>query len=144
MIKMFKTYDTSGDGNLDLMECKLMMEKLGDPQTHIGLKAMIKEVDENGDGTISQREFFLIFRKARNGELQVEGLKTVVASVCNVAEVGVGGAKNFFEAKIADQTKHLKFEEEIKAEQEAKKQEAEDAKARRAAFKARQQMFGSK
>ena len=144
MIKMFKTYDTSRDGHLDLMECKLMMEKLGDPQTHIGLKEMIREVDENGDGTISQREFFLIFRKAKNGELQVEGLKTVVAKMVDVSEVGVGGAKDFFEARIADQSKHLKFEQEIKEEQEAKKREAEEAKARRAAFKARQQMFGSK
>ena len=33
-----------------------MMEKLGEPQTHIGLKAMIKEVDEDNDGQISFRE----------------------------------------------------------------------------------------
>jgi hypothetical protein len=32
------------DGFLDLMELKYMMEKLGFPQTHLGLKAMIKEV----------------------------------------------------------------------------------------------------
>ena len=33
-----------------------MMEKLGEPQTHLGLKAMIKEVDEDNDGEISFRE----------------------------------------------------------------------------------------
>ena len=33
------------------MELKLMMEKLGAPQTHLGLKSMIKEVDEDFDGT---------------------------------------------------------------------------------------------
>ncbi|PSN54954.1 hypothetical protein C0J52_01663 [Blattella germanica] len=33
-----------------------MMEKLGAPQTHLGLKAMIKEVDEDGDNKISFRE----------------------------------------------------------------------------------------
>lgn len=38
------------------MELKLMMEKLGEPQTHIGLKGMIKEVDEDNDGQISFRE----------------------------------------------------------------------------------------
>lgn len=32
-------------------------------QTHVGLKAMIKEVDEDFDGKISFREFLLIFRK---------------------------------------------------------------------------------
>ena len=30
--------------------------ELGEPQTHIGLKAMIKEVDEDNDGQISFRE----------------------------------------------------------------------------------------
>ena len=33
-----------------------MMEKLGEPQTHLGLKAMIKEVDEDHDNQISFRE----------------------------------------------------------------------------------------
>lgn len=33
-----------------------MMEVLGAPQTHLGLKAMIQEVDEDGDGRISFRE----------------------------------------------------------------------------------------
>jgi Ca2+-binding EF-hand superfamily protein len=33
-----------------------MMEKLQAPQTHLGLKAMIKEVDEDGDSKISFRE----------------------------------------------------------------------------------------
>ena len=33
-----------------------MMEKLGEPQTHLGLKGMIKEVDEDNDGQISFRE----------------------------------------------------------------------------------------
>lgn len=41
---------------IDFMELKLMMEKLGAPQTHLGLKAMIKEVDEDNDGQISFRE----------------------------------------------------------------------------------------
>jgi hypothetical protein len=31
------------------------MERLGAPQTHLGLKTMIKEVDEDGDGAISFR-----------------------------------------------------------------------------------------
>lgn len=38
------------------MELKLMMEKLGAPQTHLGLKNMIKEVDEDFDSKLSFRE----------------------------------------------------------------------------------------
>ncbi|MEQ2175466.1 hypothetical protein GOODEAATRI_018225 [Goodea atripinnis] len=56
MEAMFKRYDTGKDGFIDLMELKLMMEKLGAPQTHLGLKNMIKEVDEDFDGKLSFRE----------------------------------------------------------------------------------------
>lgn len=52
----FCRYDTGRDGFIDLMELKLMMEKLGAPQTHLGLKNMIKEVDEDFDGKLSYRE----------------------------------------------------------------------------------------
>merc|ERR1711872_277324 len=50
--KMFKTYDVNNDHYLDMFEIKLMMEKLGAPQTHLGLKAMIKEVDEDHDDKV--------------------------------------------------------------------------------------------
>lgn len=53
---VFFRYDTGRDGFIDLMELKLMMEKLGAPQTHLGLKNMIKEVDEDFDGKLSFRE----------------------------------------------------------------------------------------
>ncbi|KAL2103208.1 hypothetical protein ACEWY4_000076 [Coilia grayii] len=49
-------YDSEKDNFIDLMELKLMMEKLGAPQTHLGLKNMIKEVDEDLDGKLSFRE----------------------------------------------------------------------------------------
>ncbi|XP_014386093.1 PREDICTED: EF-hand domain-containing protein D1 isoform X2 [Myotis brandtii] len=83
------------------MELKLMMEKLGAPQTHLGLKSMIKEVDEDFDGKLSFREFLLIFHKAAAGELQEEsGLMALAKlSEIDVALEGVKGAKNFFEAK---------------------------------------------
>ena len=44
----------------------------------------------------------LIFRKAAAGELQEDSGLSLLAKQCeiNVEEVGVGGAKNFFEAKV--------------------------------------------
>ena len=41
---------------IDFMELKLMMEKLGEPQTHLALKEMIKTIDEDKDDQISFRE----------------------------------------------------------------------------------------
>ena len=62
----------------------------------------LQEVDEDGDGFISFREFLLIFRKAAAGELKEDSGLSVLAKQCevDVHSVGVGGAKNFFEAKV--------------------------------------------
>nr|XP_021150956.1 EF-hand domain-containing protein D2 isoform X1 [Columba livia] len=136
-------YDAGKDGFIDLMELKLMMEKLGAPQTHLGLKNMIKEVDEDLDSKLSFREFLLIFRKAAAGELQEDsGLHALARlSEIDVSTEGVKGAKNFFEAKVQAIHDASRFEEEIKAEQEEKKKQAEELKQRKAAFKELQSTF---
>ncbi|GLG94072.1 hypothetical protein R5R35_010005 [Gryllus longicercus] len=141
----FRRYDEGKDGYLCIGELKRMMEKLGAPQTHLGLKAMIKEVDEDGDDKISFREFLLIYRKARAGELTEDsGLSQLAAlTEINVEEVGVEGAKNFFEAKIEELRKTSKFEDEIRQEQEQRKREEEEKAQRRAMFKQRAAIFQS-
>ncbi|XP_018423167.1 PREDICTED: EF-hand domain-containing protein D1 [Nanorana parkeri] len=137
MEAMFKEYDTGRDNFIDLMEMKLMMEKLGAPQTHIGLKNMIKEVDEDFDGKLNFREFLLIFRKAAAGELEEDsGLMSLAKlSEIDVSTEGVLGAKSFFEAKVQALSSSSKFEAEIRAEQDERKRQEEDKKTRRAAFK---------
>ena len=40
----------------------------------------------------------LIFKYAKEGTLEIEGLKKIAAT-CDVTTEGVGGAKTFFEAK---------------------------------------------
>lgn len=52
----FCRYDVTKDKFIDFNELKLMMEKIGAPQTHLSLKAMIKEVDEDHDDKINFRE----------------------------------------------------------------------------------------
>ncbi|NXE80076.1 EFHD2 protein, partial [Cochlearius cochlearius] len=138
-----RRYDAGKDGFIDLMELKLMMEKLGAPQTHLGLKNMIKEVDEDLDSKLSFREFLLIFRKAAAGELQEDsGLHALARlSEIDVSTEGVKGAKSFFEAKVQAIHDASRFEEEIKAEQEEKKKQAEELKQRKAAFKELQSAF---
>uniref|UniRef100_A0A7M4FMF1 EF-hand domain family member D2 n=1 Tax=Crocodylus porosus TaxID=8502 RepID=A0A7M4FMF1_CROPO len=142
-LSLFLRYDAGKDGFIDLMELKLMMEKLGAPQTHLGLKNMIKEVDEDLDSKLSFREFLLIFRKAAAGELQEDsGLHALARlSEIDVSTEGVKGAKSFFEAKVQAINDASRFEEEIKAEQEEKKKQAEEMKQRKAAFKELQSTF---
>lgn len=141
--KMFNQYDTSRDKFLDLEELKRMMEKLGTPQTHLGLKEMINEVDEDHDGQISFREFLLIFRKASLGELESSGLNQIFMhmSEIDVDKEGVKGAKNFFEAKIDAVGSDGKFEREIKEEQEERRKKDEEARERKAAFKEKATVF---
>lgn len=143
MEKMFKTYDTEKDNFIDLMELKRMMEKLGAPQTHMALKNMIKEVDEDLDNKLNFREFLLIFRKAAAGELAEDSGLSVLArlSEIDVSEEGVKGAKSFFEAKVQAINESNRFEAEIRQEQEAKKKQLEEQKQRRAAFKELQSAF---
>ncbi|XP_070762513.1 EF-hand domain-containing protein D1 isoform X2 [Enoplosus armatus] len=145
METMFKRYDTGKDGFIDLMELKLMMEKLGAPQTHLGLKNMIKEVDEDFDGKLSFREFLLIFRRAAAGELQEEsGLMALARlSEINVSTEGVMGAKDFFEAKMQAVSQGSKFEAEIREEKEERKRQEVEKKQRQAAFKQLQSTFCS-
>jgi len=135
---MFKKYDTSNDGFIDLMELKYMMEQLKAPQTHLGLKAMIKEVDEDSDGQISYREFLLIFRYAKTGRLKNDGLAAIAGSI-DVAKEGVGGAKGFFEAK-ADALNDSVGEKD-KAYREEVKQKQEEKKKSQAAFRDKASVF---
>ncbi|KAH8413339.1 hypothetical protein KR009_010056 [Drosophila setifemur] len=141
--KTFNTYDTARDGFLDLQELKFMMEKLGAPQTHLGLKKMIAEVDEDNDGKISFREFLLIYRKAQAGELDDDSGLNQLARLTeiDVEQVGVSGAKNFFEAKIEQQLRTNKFHDEIRAEQEERRREEEERAQRRQQFQQRAAIF---
>ncbi|XP_023699839.1 EF-hand domain-containing protein D1 [Paramormyrops kingsleyae] len=143
MEKMFKRYDSSKDGFIDLMELKLMMEKLGAPQTHLSLKNMIKEVDEDFDGQLSYREFLLIFRRAAAGELQEESGLLALArlSEIDVSTEGVLGARDFFEAKAQALAVASKFEAEIREEQAERKRQDMEKKQRRAAFRQLQSTF---
>lgn len=67
-----------------------MMEKLGAPQTHIGLKNMIKEVDEDLDNKLSFREvkqesclfFFLFFLIKLKFRIEVPVLSVSVCCSC--------------------------------------------------------------
>ncbi|OQR74239.1 EF-hand domain-containing protein [Tropilaelaps mercedesae] len=98
----FDKFDVNGDHVLDFMELKRMMEILGAPQTHVQLKDMIKEIDEDFDGSINFTEFLLIFKKARDGELSCDGGLITLARMAfiDVSQTGVSGAKDFFEAKV--------------------------------------------
>lgn len=140
----FKKFNTNNDGYLSLPELKRMMEVLGAPQTHLGLKGMIAEVDEDTDGRLSFREFLLVYRKAKAGELDADSGLGQLAKLTevDVDKVGVNGAKEFFEAKIEELSKKSKFESEIREEQEERKRHEEEKAVRRQQFRETASIFG--
>lgn len=138
--KSFRSWDEDGDGRLNLAELKRLMEGIGAPQTHLGLKAMLCEVDEDGDSALSFREFLLIARMAggEGGEGGGEGRQALAALAArmevDVGREGVGGAAAFFEAKAAALKAEGTWAAEIRREQEAAKAAAEKRAAQRQAF----------
>lgn len=151
LMQTFEKYDVDKDKLLNFNELKTMMEKLGIPQTHLGLKEMIKQVDEDQDDKISFREFLLIFRKAMSDTNENENDKSSITSVLqqlysmlveiDVAKEGVGGAKNFFEAKVAAIKESDKFQREIREEQEQRRRLEEEKHRRKLAFQNRLAQF---
>lgn len=140
---MFNKFDLNGDNVLDITELKHMMEKLGEPQTHVALKGMIKEVDEDDDGCLSFRELLLVYSRVASGDIGEDNplARLVTLSEIDVHEEGVAGAKNFFQAKIEQMQACNKFEQEIRDEQEEKRKDMEERKVRRQAFKATAKVF---
>ena len=58
---LFKEYDTSGDGLIDMSELQAALSKAGKPITPQRAEAILQLVDSNGDGEISLDEFKLVF-----------------------------------------------------------------------------------
>lgn len=136
----FKKYDSNKSKSIDESELTKLFEDLECPQTHMGIRKLIKEVDMDKNGEVSFCEFLQMFKNAKGIEapdLHVAEKRVTV----NVQDEGVGGAKNFFAAKIAQQSASNKVEDEIKAERDLRRQAQEEKKKKREAFKAKQGLF---
>ncbi|CAF1064415.1 unnamed protein product [Adineta ricciae] len=146
--KTFEKYDTDKDKSVNFDELKFMLEKLGIPQTHLHLKQMIKQVDEDHDGKISFREFLLLFRKALAHNMEFDQDKSALLYrfyamllEIDVAKEGVIMAKNFFEAKIAAIKDSEKFHREILEEQNHRRRLEEEKTRRKLEFRNRLALF---
>jgi len=76
--KSFPAFDTSGDGQIDAEEWKAACEKLGIPEGRAA--DLLKEVDQDGDGQVSEKEFRAIMG------MGVEDLKAAVYDKLGSAE----------------------------------------------------------
>jgi len=71
--RLFKEFDTSGDGFIDLGELKVALSRAGEAVTKDAAEDILKRVDANKDGQISLEEFKAVFQLAPDAV--PEGLK---------------------------------------------------------------------
>ncbi|XP_005086860.1 allograft inflammatory factor 1 [Mesocricetus auratus] len=55
--KKYMEFDLNGNGDIDIMSLKRMLEKLGAPKTHLELKKLIREVSSGSEETFSYSDF---------------------------------------------------------------------------------------
>ncbi|TDG49535.1 hypothetical protein AWZ03_004026 [Drosophila navojoa] len=112
----FKQYDGNGDNYIELCELKLALEKLSVPQTHLAAKQLMAQIVGQHARQMNFCQFLLTYaailesNKSRvgqpmNSQLDLKRPREYV----NVSEVGVRGAKRFFESKIAEQIPDQNF-----------------------------------
>ena len=109
------------------------------------MKALIKEVDNDCDGMISLRDFIILFRRRNKGELLPDSATSAIVNIfnatVNVREVGVGGAKAFFEGRAKLNKSDLAIQE-IKSGAEQRKEIKAEKIKRHEQFESKRSMFG--
>lgn len=110
----FTQMDEDLDGYISLGELKRFLEKLEMPQTHLATKNVMAHVVGNHLERLTFCHALLIYGtvlnrlELRKGHLlDRERLRLARSKAVDVSKVGVSGAKQFFEAKIAMQSDPL-------------------------------------
>lgn len=103
----FIKFDEDCSGDIDEMEMKRMLEKLGNPKTHMEIVKMIKQVDTTNKGTISYADFLVMMLGGKNSVLRTILLFETLAKPREKAQ-GIAKKKSLADLGIrADMAQHL-------------------------------------
>ncbi|XP_034886507.1 allograft inflammatory factor 1 isoform X2 [Mirounga leonina] len=69
--KKYMEFDLNGNGDIDIMSLKRMLEKLGVPKTHLELKKLIREVSGGSGETFSYSDFLKMMLGKRSAILKM-------------------------------------------------------------------------
>uniref|UniRef100_A0A673T929 Allograft inflammatory factor 1 n=1 Tax=Suricata suricatta TaxID=37032 RepID=A0A673T929_SURSU len=67
----YMEFDLNGNGDIDIMSLKRMLEKLGVPKTHLELKKLIREVSSGSGETFSYSDFLRMMLGKRSAILKM-------------------------------------------------------------------------
>ncbi|XP_072801466.1 allograft inflammatory factor 1 isoform X1 [Vicugna pacos] len=67
----YMEFDLNGNGDIDIMSLKQMLEKLGVPKTHLELKKLIQEVSSGSGETFSYSDFLKMMLGKRSAILKM-------------------------------------------------------------------------
>lgn len=67
----YMEFDQNGNGDIDVMSLKRMLEKLGVPKTHLELKKLIKEVSNSSGETFNYSDFLRMMLGKRSAILKM-------------------------------------------------------------------------
>lgn len=132
----FTAIDTDKDGGIRLDDLKKLLENLGEPQTHFTLRNVLKEFNIDKENDISFRDFLKVLRRLKIGKMD-DFSSMIQQQSIEVHEVGVSGAKSFFEAKQKQVLHSSAVDAQLRANQEAMRKAREEEEARKKQFKER-------
>ncbi|XP_004598771.1 allograft inflammatory factor 1 [Ochotona princeps] len=69
--RKYMEFDLNGDGDIDIMSLKRMLEKLGAPKTHLELKKLISDVSGGSGETFSYPDFLRMMLGKRSAILKM-------------------------------------------------------------------------
>ncbi|EPQ03746.1 Allograft inflammatory factor 1 [Myotis brandtii] len=69
--KKYMEFDLNGNGDIDIMSLKRMLEKLGVPKTHLELKKLIREVSKSSGETFNYSDFLRMMLGKRSAILKM-------------------------------------------------------------------------
>lgn len=140
LYKLFTNYSKPADtkGSIDLDGLKKLLEILGLTQTHLESKATYDKYAKDGAIKLDQYMRLVKDMMEKNGKINLEMVVQLAAQEeVKVEDIGVGGAKRFFEAKA----RVLEVGDAAYRAFEDKKKEEEDRKMRQEEFRKKREAF---
>ncbi|XP_014789703.1 allograft inflammatory factor 1 isoform X2 [Octopus bimaculoides] len=74
----FMQFDQDVSGDLNIMDVKRMLERLGQAKTHLEIKKMIEQVDRTGTGVITYHDFVFMMIGKKSGILKLKISKRII------------------------------------------------------------------